>query len=103
MMHAGDATFLRRVNQAAVSELIREQGPISRSEIARRLRLSSATITRIVNDLLENGIVLEGGPVHSQYGRRPVCLEFNPRASLIILCSLPRRRIRSSTSDHHHD
>ena len=84
MMHAGDATFLRRVNQAAVLELIREQGPISRSEIARRLRLSPATITRIANDLLENGIVLEGSPVHSQYGRRPVLLEFNPRASLII-------------------
>lgn len=83
-MHAGDATFLRRVNQAAVLELIREQGPISRSEIARRLHLSPATITRIVNDLLDNGIVLEGGPVHSQYGRRPVLLEFNSRASLII-------------------
>jgi predicted NBD/HSP70 family sugar kinase len=84
MIHAGDATFLRRVNQAAVLELIREQGPISRSEIARRLHLSPATITRIVSDLLENGIVLEGSPIHSQYGRRPVLLEFNPRASLVI-------------------
>lgn len=83
-MHAGDATFLRRVNQAAVLELIREQGPISRSQIARRLHLSPATITRIANDLLENDIVLEGSPVHSQYGRRPILLEFNPRASLII-------------------
>jgi len=83
-MHAGDATFLRQVNEAAVLELIREQGPISRSEIARRLRLSPATITRIVNDLLENHLVLEGSSVHSQHGRRPVLLEFNPRASLII-------------------
>ncbi|GAB4527154.1 MAG: ROK family transcriptional regulator [Anaerolineae bacterium] len=65
-------------------ELIREQGPISRSEIARRLRLSPATITRIVNNLLENHIVLEGGAVQSQHGRRPVLLEFNPYASLII-------------------
>jgi len=82
--HAGDATFLRKVNESAVLELIREQGPISRSEIARRLRLSPATITRIVNGLLENGIVLEGSPIYSRYGRRPVLLEFNPRASLII-------------------
>jgi glucokinase-like ROK family protein len=81
---AGDATFLRRVNKSAVLELIREQGPMSRSEIARRLRLSPATITRIVNVLLENDLVLEGGPVLSRYGRRPVLLEFNPRASLII-------------------
>ena len=81
---AGDATFLRRVNKSAVLELIREQGPMSRSEIARRLRLSPATITRIVNVLLENGLVLEGAPVLSRYGRRPILLEFNPRASLII-------------------
>jgi glucokinase len=84
MMHAGDATFLRQVNEAAVLELIRGQGPISRSEIARRLHLSPATITRIVNNLLGNHIVLEGSPVQSQHGRRPVLLEFNPRANLII-------------------
>ena len=83
-MHAGDATFLRQVNEAAVLELIREQGPVSRSEIARRLHLSPATITRIVSVLLENSLVLEGSPIHSQYGRRPVLLEFNPRASLIL-------------------
>jgi glucokinase-like ROK family protein len=81
---AGDATFLRKVNKSAVLELIREQGPMSRSEVARRLRLSPATITRIVNVLLDHGLVVEGGAVHSRYGRRPVLLEFNPRASLII-------------------
>jgi predicted NBD/HSP70 family sugar kinase len=84
MKHVGDATFLRKVNETAVLELIREQGPISRSEIARRLHLSPATITRIVNVLLENDIVLEGGPIHSRQGRRPVLLEFNPCANLII-------------------
>lgn len=84
MKHVGDATFLRKVNESAILELIREEGPVSRSEIARRLRLSPATITRIVNVLLENRIVLEGNPIHSQQGRRPVLLEFNPWASLII-------------------
>ncbi|UCC88185.1 MAG: ROK family transcriptional regulator [Anaerolineales bacterium] len=84
MKHVGDATFLRKVNESAILELIREEGPVSRSEIARRLRLSPATITRIVNVLLENHIVLEGNPIHSQQGRRPVLLEFNPWASLII-------------------
>ncbi len=84
MKHAGDATFLRKVNKSAVLELIREQGPMSRSEVARRLRLSPATITRIVNVLLDHGLVVEGGAVHARYGRRPVLLEFNPRASLII-------------------
>ena len=84
MKHIGDATLLRKVNESAVLDVIRDQGPISRSEVARRLGLSPATITRIVSDLLENQIVVEGASSQAPHGRRPVLLEFNPRASLII-------------------
>ena len=84
MRQTGDATLLRRVNASAVLDMIRDQGPISRSEVARRLGLSPATITRIVSDLLEQQIVVEGAASRAAHGRRPVLLEFNPRASLII-------------------
>ncbi len=84
MKRTGDATLLRKVNESAVLDVIREQGPISRSEVARRLGLSPATITRIVAVLLENEIVIEGNSSRAPHGRRPVLLEFNPRASLII-------------------
>ena len=84
MKHTGDATLLRKVNESAVLDMIRDQGPISRSEVARRLGLSPATITRIVSGLLENQIVVEGASSQAPHGRRPVLLEFNPRASLII-------------------
>jgi glucokinase len=84
MKHTGDGSLLRKVNQSAVLETIREKGPISRSEVARLLNLSPATVTRIVSDLLEQEIVRETGPSFAPYGRRPVLLAFNPRASLII-------------------
>ncbi|MBS1253936.1 MAG: N-acetylglucosamine repressor [Anaerolineales bacterium] len=82
--HTGDATLLRKVNESAILELIREKGPIARSEIARRLDLSPPTITRIVNVLIKEDIVLKVGPGNSRGGRRPMLLEFNDRASLII-------------------
>ena len=84
MKHTGDATLLRKVNASAVLDVIRDQGPISRSEVARRLGLSPATITRIVSNFLENQVVVEGASSLAPHGRRPVLLEFNPRASLII-------------------
>lgn len=84
MKRTGDGSLLRKVNQSAILETIREQGPISRSDVARRLQLSPATVTRIVSELLEQQLVCETGSSFAPYGRRPVLLQFNPRASLII-------------------
>lgn len=82
--YTGDATLLRKVNESAVLELIRDKGPISRSELARLLHLSPPTITRIVNPLVVAGYVLEGELGHSRGGRPPTMLELNHRANLII-------------------
>jgi len=80
----GDGSLLRKVNQSAILEIIREHGPISRSEIARLLHISPATVTRIVTELLEAQVIQEKGARLAPFGRRPILLEFNPRASLII-------------------
>jgi len=82
--HTGDSTLLRRVNQSAILELIQELGPISRSELARRLGLSLATITRIVTPLIEDDLIYEHSSAGSSGGRRPILLDFNYRASLIV-------------------
>jgi glucokinase len=82
--HTGDSTLLRRVNKSAVLELIRCQGPITRTDIAQHLHLSLPTITRIVSDLIENGYVSERNGGDSRGGRRPSLLQFNFRAGLII-------------------
>jgi predicted NBD/HSP70 family sugar kinase len=80
----GDATFLRKVNESAVLELIREHGPITRTELARRLGLSLPTVTRIVNALIASKRVLECSYADSRGGRRPTLLQFNFRSGLVI-------------------
>lgn len=61
------------VNRTAVLGLIGRQGPISRSEIARRLALSPATVTGATRTLLERGLidVVETAPSR---GGRPALL-----------------------------
>ncbi len=80
----GDATFLRKVNKSALLELIREHGPITRTDLARRLGLSLPTVTRIVNGLIAGKRVLECSFANSRGGRRPSLLQFNFRSGLVI-------------------
>jgi predicted NBD/HSP70 family sugar kinase len=91
--HAGDATLLRKLNESAVLELIRRDGPITRSDVSQRLHLSLPTITRIVTDLIEEKLVLELSAADSRGGRRPALLEFNYRANLVIAVYVGHRVI----------
>jgi len=61
----------------SVFDLIRKEGPVSRSAIARRLHLSRASTTFFVKDLLNASLVIESGQGISRGGRRPILLQFN--------------------------
>jgi len=82
--HTGDATLLRKVNESAILEQIHREGPVTRSHLARSLRLSLPTITRIANELLSEGLIIESSTAGSSGGRRPGLLEYNFRSNLII-------------------
>jgi predicted NBD/HSP70 family sugar kinase len=48
-------------HHAAVIELLRLRGPLPRAELARQLDLSAATLTRVVDGLLADGLVERAG------------------------------------------
>jgi glucokinase len=74
--HIINASQMRRVNRAAILELIRQAGPIARSEIARKLGLSQPTVMRIVDELLEKEMVRYNGETEASRGRRRDLLEY---------------------------
>jgi predicted NBD/HSP70 family sugar kinase len=91
MNFTGDATFLRKVNESALLELVREHGPLTRTDLARRLGLSLPTVTRIVNALIASQRVLECSFADSHGGRRPTLLQFNFRSGLVISVYVGRK------------
>jgi predicted NBD/HSP70 family sugar kinase len=54
-----------------VLSLIRDEGPMSRAELARRLDLSATTITRVVNELDAGKVLTEGQALAQAGAGRP--------------------------------
>lgn len=75
-MMTGSKELIRDINTSLVTNLIIEKGPISRASIAKELGLTKATISAIVQNLLDRKLVKEIGTAEVTSGRRPVLLTF---------------------------
>ena len=75
----------KNFNKHAILDLIRfTSGGISRAELARRMGLSRAAVTAIVNDLLGINIVRETHATTTTSGRRPIMLEIEPKHGYVL-------------------
>ncbi|MFP4562879.1 MAG: ROK family transcriptional regulator [Spirochaetia bacterium] len=79
-MKGGTKSFQKNANISLVLRSIRQNGRISRIEIARNLGLNRSTITYIVAHLLDQGIIRAEaeGYAAAGGGRKPIFLGLNP-------------------------
>ena len=76
---------VKTINKHAILDLIRfTAGGISRVAIARRMALSRAAVTTIVNDLLASQIIREAERISARNGRPPIVLEINPTFGHVV-------------------
>src|SRR5213080_2885734 len=80
MKRAQKSTVLdiRRANRSSVLRRIYSGQSMSRQELSQHSGLSSASITNVVAELLQEGIVIESGIEASQGGRPRSILTINP-------------------------
>lgn len=83
-VYTGNTRLLKQVNTSVILDIIQNHGPVSRTDVAVRAKLSLATVSRLVEDLVNEGVLLEVGMAESTGGRRPVLLEFNAAAQYLI-------------------
>ena len=86
-------------NHAAVYRAIWDLGWVSRAELAARTGLNPGTITRIVNKMIEEGLVTESGNGESLLGRPPVQLEINAQAAYVVGVNLNRSSTTAALVD----
>src|SRR3954469_20740545 len=86
MLDKGDNRAIREINRSIIVDLVRRGGRISRTELARRSKLTKPTVSTIIFELLDKGVVREGGFGESvSGGGRPArLLEFNDAHSAYL-------------------
>src|SRR3954451_16600245 len=73
-LRRGEPSLIRDLNRAAILDLIGQEGPIARVEIARRAAVSPAPVTDTASELVSDGLVHEVDQAPSSGGRRPILL-----------------------------
>ena len=98
-MVIGSQERIRDMNTQLVLNTIMSHGPISRATIAAKLGLTKATISAIVQTLLDRFLVLETGSGEVKKGRRPILLELNKDCGYIISIDLSAEYITVLTAN----
>ena len=88
-----------RDTSGTILELIRSAGAVSRVELAARSGLTEASVSRIVKQLLGDGVVVETGRGVSTGGKRPTLLELNPGSRHAVGVFLGDNRVRHVLTD----
>jgi glucokinase-like ROK family protein len=100
---AGSLESLRRLNRLRVIHALRDEGQISRAEIARRTGLSRSTVSSLVADLQADGLVVErpepGSAYGAQGGRPPILLSFDASAGAAVGIDFGHSHLRVAVSD----
>jgi predicted NBD/HSP70 family sugar kinase len=90
---------LRRANRARLLRQLYFHGPLSRQELIAATGLSSASVSNVVADLLDAGLVVEAGAVESDGGRPRILLRVDASCFEVIGIDVGETRIRLERFD----
>lgn len=95
----GDQALIKRINTAIVLEYILRSAPLSRAQISEQSGLNKATVSSLVQDLIDGSLVKEIGTGQSSGGRKPVMLEFTATSGYAVGIDLGVNYIRGALTD----
>ncbi|HEY4267001.1 MAG TPA: ROK family transcriptional regulator [Galbitalea sp.] len=88
-----------RANRALALRHVLMSEQVSRGSIAGATGLSPATVTKLVNELIEEGVLVEAGHEDSEGGRRRTILAVDPRAAIQFGADVSENRVMVDAFD----
>ena len=83
---SGKPQMLKKVNSSIIEQLVFENGPLSKPELAKRTGLSLPTIGKLVDDLERNARLSSVGRSGKGAGRKAMLYETNRNFGCILAC-----------------
>jgi predicted NBD/HSP70 family sugar kinase len=90
---------LRRHNRSALLSTLFLGEPQSRQDLGRATGLSQGTVSNVVGELIDEGVVVEAGLVDSDGGRPRTLLRVNPDYRHVIGVDVGETRVRTELFD----
>ncbi len=98
----GNTDLISRLNNRLVLHAVRVMQPTFRAEVARKTGLKPATVTSIVNHLIDQQLLREAPGTTddgSRFGRPPLMLEVNCETKRILAIDFEPDRVRATLTD----
>jgi len=91
-LHRGtNQSGMRDHNERIVLSLVRQHGSLAKSDIARMTGLSAQTVSVIMRELEEDGLLLRQEPVRGRIGQPSIPMALNPDGAFFIGLKIGRR------------
>jgi predicted NBD/HSP70 family sugar kinase len=89
----------REINRQIALNLIRAQQPVSRAQLARLMGMRRGAVSRLVDELLDVGLVFEGQKGESSRGRKPMQLHIETRRRCVIAADVSASQTSMMVTD----
>ena len=89
----------RDINRRIILNLVRENEPVSRADLARRMGIGRGMVTSLVSELIEAGEIYSGSTVAAPRGRRPEMLFVRTRDRYVVAIDVRLTRTYLMLSD----
>lgn len=91
--------LIRAINRSTVLNVVKSEGPVSRTEIVRLSGLSPATVSEITADLIAEGLICEKTAGDSTGGRPPILLTLTQDAAYVVGLKLAEGHVSAAITD----
>lgn len=85
---------IRTTNQKIIYSLLYEQGPLSRAEIAERIHSSKPTVSKNVDELIQEGKIIEIGKGDNSVGKKAILLDIKEDAAYVLALDMSKNYFR---------
>lgn len=89
----GNKDLIKAMNRNLILNIVRRQGPLSRTHLQKISHLSVGAVSQITNDLLQENWLITAGESDYTGGRRQALVRFNPNAGCVVGLKLMENRV----------
>lgn len=94
-----NSNLQNRINISIIFNYVREHGPMYRAQIAKDLGLSAPAVSRGIENLIEEGYVLETEKIRTDSGKKAARVVVNSNKGYVIGIDLMKEPIRIAVSN----